>query len=64
MGQPAEAEQILRDALRRSPRNGRILFALIESLKAQNKTEGLDELKRELDAAWSKAAIPLSLADL
>jgi tetratricopeptide (TPR) repeat protein len=63
-GRAAEGEQIFRDALRRSPRNGRVLFGLIESLKAQNKKEGLDELQHEFDKAWSKQSIMLTLADL
>jgi tetratricopeptide (TPR) repeat protein len=58
-GQPAEGEQVLREALRQSPRNGFILFRLIESLKAQQKSEGLAELEREFAAAWSKSAIKL-----
>jgi tetratricopeptide (TPR) repeat protein len=63
-GRAAEGEQVFREALRRSPRNGRVLFGLIETLKAQNKKEGVDELQREFDKAWSKQAIMLTLADL
>ena len=29
----------------------------IESLKAQKKAEGLEELQHELDAAWGKADV-------
>ena len=50
-----DAERVFREGLRRSPRNGWMLFGLIESLKAQGKNDGMDELKRELDAAWAKA---------
>jgi hypothetical protein len=32
-----------------------MLFGLIESLKAQSKSDGIEELKHELDAAWAKA---------
>jgi tetratricopeptide (TPR) repeat protein len=63
-GQAAEGEQVFREALARSPRNGRILFGLMESLKAQNKKEGLDELQHEFDKAWTKQSIMLTLADL
>jgi len=63
-GRAAEGEQIFREALRRSPKNGRVLFGLIESLKAQNKQEGLEELQREFEKAWSKQAIMLTLGDL
>ena len=62
IGQPAEGEQVLREALRRSPRNGWVLFGLIESLKAQNKLEGLDELNREFNSVWSASAIKLQPA--
>ena len=54
-GRAVEAEKVFREGLRRSPRNGWMLFGLIESLKAQKKSDGMDELKRELDAAWAKA---------
>jgi tetratricopeptide (TPR) repeat protein len=54
-GRAVDAEKVFREGLRRSPRNGWMLFGLIESLKAQGKSDGMDELKRELDAAWAKA---------
>src|SRR5207253_3019907 len=38
-GQAAEAEKVFREDLDRNPRNGRSLFGLRESLKAQGKTE-------------------------
>ena len=38
-----------------------MLFGLIESLKAQGKNDGMDELKRELDAAWAKADLRQTL---
>jgi tetratricopeptide (TPR) repeat protein len=63
-GRAAEGEQVFREALRRSPRNGRVLFGLIESLKAQNKTDGLEELQHEFEKAWTKQAIMLTLGDL
>jgi len=61
-GRAAEAERVLREGLRRSPRNGWILFGLLESLKAQSKTDGQDQLKRELDAAWGRADLKPALA--
>jgi tetratricopeptide (TPR) repeat protein len=60
----ADAEQVFREALARSPRNGFVLFGLLETLKAQNKTEGRDQVQREFDSVWSKKAIPLTLGDL
>jgi len=63
-GQPAEAEKAFRDGVKRSPRNGRMLFGLMESLKAQGKTEAAETVKREFDANWAKADVKLRLEDL
>ena len=63
-GQAAEAERVLREGVKRSPHNGRMLFALMESLKAQGKTEDADWVRREFDAAWDKADVKLRLEDL
>jgi tetratricopeptide (TPR) repeat protein len=62
--QPAEAEKVFREGVRRSPKNGRMLFGLMESLKAQNKTEDAAWVEREFQAAWSKADVKLKLDDL
>ena len=58
-GRAADAEKVFREGLRRSPRNGWILFGLRESLKAQGKETG--EVQRELDAAWAKSDLPQRL---
>lgn len=63
-GRASEAEKVLREGLRCSPRNGRILFALVESLKAQGKSEDAAWVRRELDAAWAKADVKLKLEEL
>jgi tetratricopeptide (TPR) repeat protein len=63
-GQPAEAESVFREGVRRSPRNGRMLFGLMESLKAQGKTEPAAWVEKEFQAAWAKADTPIKLADL
>jgi tetratricopeptide (TPR) repeat protein len=60
-GRGADAEKVFREGLKRSPRNGWMLFGLMESMKAQGKSEGMEELKRELDAAWAKADIKQTL---
>ena len=52
-GRTADAEKVFREGLRRSPRNGWMLFGLLESLKAQGKDGG--QVKSELDAAWAKS---------
>ena len=63
-GQAAEAELVFREGVRRSPKNGRMLFGLLEALRAQKKTEQAGWVQKEFDAAWSKADVKLALADL
>ena len=63
-GQAAEAEKVFREGVKRSPRNGRMLFGLMESLKAQNKKEDAAMVEREYRANWSKADIQLSLESM
>jgi tetratricopeptide (TPR) repeat protein len=63
-GKAAEAEGIFREGIKRSPRNGRMLFGLMESLRAQRKTQDAESVKREFDAAWSKADVTLRVEDL
>jgi tetratricopeptide (TPR) repeat protein len=63
-GHAAEAESVFREGVRRSPRNGRMLFGLMESLRAQGKTEETEMVRREFEAAWAKADIKLRLEDL
>ena len=63
-GDAAGAEAIFREGLRRSPNNGRMLFGLLESLKAQKKTGAAAWVQGEFDAAWKGADIQLRLADL
>jgi len=63
-GDAAGAEVAFRDGLRRSPNNGRMLYGLLESLKAQGKTESVAWVQREFDVAWKVADIQLRLKDL
>jgi hypothetical protein len=63
-GQNEEAERVFRDGIRKSPRNGRMLFGLMETLKAQGKTAAAAMVQREFESAWKKADVPLRLADL
>ncbi|HVW87578.1 MAG TPA: hypothetical protein VHB50_22980 [Bryobacteraceae bacterium] len=63
-GDASGAETVFREGLRRSPRNGRMLFGLLESLKAQNKAGAVAWVQREFDAAWKGADIELRLSDL
>jgi tetratricopeptide (TPR) repeat protein len=63
-GQPAEAEAVFREDLRRNPRNPRSLFGLMESLKAQKKTTQADWVRREFETAWKRAQVQLRIEDL
>ena len=63
-GNAVEAEAVFREGVKRSPRNGRMLFGLMESLRSQGKDEDAAWVKREFDAAWAKADIQLTLAEM
>jgi hypothetical protein len=63
-GDAPRAEAVFREGLRRSPNNGRMLFGLLESLKAQNKTDAVAWIQQQFDAAWKGADIELRLKDL
>jgi Flp pilus assembly protein TadD len=57
------AEKVFREDLRRNRRNGRSLFGLLESLKAQGNDDDAAWVKLELEQAWNKG-VPLRLGDL
>jgi tetratricopeptide (TPR) repeat protein len=63
-GDAAGAEAVFRDGLRRSPNNGRILFGLLETLKAQGKSDAIRWVQREFEAAWKGADLELRVGDL
>jgi tetratricopeptide (TPR) repeat protein len=63
-GDAALAEAVFREGLRRSPRNGRVLFGLMKALEAQQKTEAAEFVRREFDREWKSAQAPLRLEDL
>jgi tetratricopeptide (TPR) repeat protein len=60
-GRYAEAERVFRDDLERNRRNGRSLFGLMESLKAQRKTDAARMVEQEFQAAWKDADFKLSI---
>jgi tetratricopeptide (TPR) repeat protein len=62
--QYAEAEEVFREDLRRNRRNGRSLFGLAESLRAQGKTREAELVGREFDRAWKSADTRLTINDL
>jgi tetratricopeptide (TPR) repeat protein len=63
-GKSAEAEKVFREGVRRSPRNGRMLFGLWQSLKAQDKLFDAGSVEREYKAAWAGADFQLRIEDL
>lgn len=64
IGGAREAEATFREGLRRNPRDGRLLFGLMQSLHAQGKTEAAGMVRQEFEEAWKKADITLSVEDL
>lgn len=63
-GHADRAEAVFRADLEQYPRNPRSLFGLLKSLEAQKKSVGLEEVRREFEAAWKNADMALELADL
>ncbi len=63
-GDFAGAEKVFRDDLERNRRNGRTLFGLRESLKAQQKDYAASLVQKEFVDAWKNADVKLSLQDL
>jgi len=63
-GDAAGSEAAFRDGLQRSPRNGRMLFGLMESLKAQKRDTEVSWVQREFDTVWKGADQQLRLQDL
>ncbi len=64
LGRADEAEKVFREDLARNPRNGRSLFGLSESLKAQKKAADQAWVEREFASAWKDADIRLKIEDL
>jgi tetratricopeptide (TPR) repeat protein len=63
-GEHSEAEKMFRKELEKHRRNGRALFGLLESLKAQGKTGAAAFVQREFEAAWKNADTKLRIEDL
>jgi len=55
---------VFRADLQRNPRNGRSLFGLLESLKAQKKTADAEWVQKAFVAAWQNADSQLRTEDL
>jgi len=63
-GDYAEAEKAFRAELEKHRRNGRALFGLTESLKAQGKKQPAAFVQREFESAWKNADTKLRIEDL
>jgi tetratricopeptide (TPR) repeat protein len=63
-GQAGRAETVFRADLEQYPRNPRSLFGLLRALEAQKKDSGMEEVRREFEAAWKNADKPLEPGDL
>jgi hypothetical protein len=63
-GDSAAAEKVFRADLEKNVRNGRSLFGLMESLKAQGKKEASRSVQREFESAWKNADTQLRVEDL
>jgi tetratricopeptide (TPR) repeat protein len=63
-GQHAEAEKVFREDLARNRRNGRSLFGLAESLRAQGRAREAELVGREFERAWRHADTQLKVSDL
>jgi tetratricopeptide (TPR) repeat protein len=63
-GNYVEAEKVFRADLERNRLNGRSLFGLMESLKAQKKNSAAASVEREFKRAWKNADVKLTLQDL
>lgn len=63
-GDAAGAESVFREGIKNSPNNGRMLFGLLESLKAQQKAGAAAWVQREFEAAWKGSDLKLRIGDL
>jgi len=63
-GEHVEAEKVFRAELEKHRRNGRALFGLLESLRAQGKAQAAEFVRREYEEAWKNADIKLRIEDM
>lgn len=64
MQKSEEAEKTFREELKRHPRNGRALFGLRESLKAQSRLADSYWANEEFQKAWQYSTLQLNINDL
>lgn len=63
-GQAAEAESVFREISAKRPRDGRLLFGLWQSVKAQGRERDAELIEQQLRTAWTGATQELRLEDL
>jgi tetratricopeptide (TPR) repeat protein len=56
----AEAETVYREDLKRHPENGWSLYGLLQSLRAQEKTDEAAAVESRFEQAWSRADVSLT----
>jgi tetratricopeptide (TPR) repeat protein len=61
--QPAEAEKVFRDDLKRNPKNPRSLFGLWKTLEAENKPDEAAAARKSFEAGWKGAPNQLHIED-
>jgi len=52
---------VFRRDLEINPRNGRSLYGLLQSLKAQGNSVGAESVQREYEQAWNQGAVKLGI---
>jgi tetratricopeptide (TPR) repeat protein len=58
-GRPAEAEVVYWEDLRQNPDTGWALFGLMQSLRAQGRSDEASEVEKRFRAAWANADVAL-----
>ncbi len=59
-GDAATAEAVYRNDLAIYPGNGRSMFGLVKSLKAQGNTSEAEAMQQKLDSVWVEADVALA----
>ena len=59
-GKASEAEKVYREDLKDHPQSGWSLFGLVQSLRAQEKTDEAKTVQEQFDQAWADADVKLT----
>jgi tetratricopeptide (TPR) repeat protein len=62
-GQAKEAEVVFREAIAGQPRDGRLLFGLLQTLRAQERDSEAALVEQQFNAAWTNATMELRKED-